>query len=276
MWAQSDDRATAEWALRFGGRVRMADSAWLTAAEKLPAGALRLEGVDLAGTIVDHRDLKLLTGCTELRELILPGTIFNPGAGSTLDANKELAALKTLTKLERFGLSLHFLEHINVQDKGLKEFANLTQIREMRVAMANIRGAGLEPFVNLERLDLNNTRMNDEGMKQIAGMKKLRYLSLRDTFVTDEGLQQLAGLQELETLDLFGLRLTERGMCALPLRKLDIVSNDLGDEELVHIGKMTTLEELYLSYCRHTNKGLAELKGLTNRRVFDSVRSRLD
>ena len=42
------------------------------------------------------------------------------------------------------------------------------------------------------------------------------------------------------------------------------------------IGKMTTLEELSLSYCRHTSKGLADLKGLTNLRVFESVRTRLD
>ena len=165
IWAQGDDRITAEWALRNGGRVRLSGAPWLVDVQALPVGPLRLDGVDLAGTIIDHKDLKLLSSCTELRELILPGTIFNPGAGSNLDANKELAALKPLTKLEKFGLSLHFLQDINVQDKGLKEFANLTQIREMRIARAKVKGDGLASFVNVEKLDLNNTRMTDDGMK---------------------------------------------------------------------------------------------------------------
>jgi hypothetical protein len=34
--------------------------------------------------------LSKLSGLDELTELFLPGPIFNPGAGSTLDANAEL------------------------------------------------------------------------------------------------------------------------------------------------------------------------------------------
>ncbi len=273
VWAQGDDRGTAEWALRNGGRVRLAGAPWMVDVQALPAGAFRLDGVDLAGTIVDHKDLKLLSGCTELRELILPGTIFNPGAGSNLDANKELAALKSLTKLEKFSLSLHFLENINVQDKGLKEFANLTQIREMRIAMARVNGTGLASFVNVEKLDLNNTRMNDEGMKQVAGMKKLRYLSLRDTVVTDEGLRQLAELRDLETLDLFGLRLTDRGVSHLrgltKLKRLNILGSALTDAGVEALEPLKELTELNLYRTQITNAGLSKLKGLKNLTSLD-------
>ena len=93
--AQSD-QPTADWVLQYGGRVRLPNSSeWISDPSGLPKGAFRLEGVDLVGTIIDHRDLGKLSPCTELRELILPGTIFNPGAGSTLDAAASVCPLRS-------------------------------------------------------------------------------------------------------------------------------------------------------------------------------------
>ena len=156
------DLPTAEWVLQFGGRVRLPNSAiWINDPSQLPKANFRLEAVDLIGTIIDHKDLGKLSSCTELRELLLPGTIFNPGAGSTLDANDELKALATLTKLDKLGFSLHFLTNVNVSDKGLKQFANLKQLRELRFSMTRVKGEGLAPFVNAEKLDLSYTPVTD-------------------------------------------------------------------------------------------------------------------
>src|SRR4051794_34490246 len=121
------DRDVASWVVRQGGRVVFdGNSAIINSLIDLPAGDQRVVMVDLVGTTIPPTDLSRLSTLTELRELWLPGPIFNPGAGSRLDANDELKALAPLTKLEKLHFSLHFLTNINVQDKGLEKFKELT------------------------------------------------------------------------------------------------------------------------------------------------------
>ena len=99
-------------------------------ASDLPAGDLTLVAVDLIGTTIDPKEMKRLSSLTELRELMLPGPSFNPGAGSKLDANEEFAALANLRNLEKLWFSLHFLTEIHVDDKGLGHLKGLTQLRD--------------------------------------------------------------------------------------------------------------------------------------------------
>lgn len=52
--AQPDDRAAAEWAIRATGRVRVVGSSnILSRLDQLPEGPIRLEAVDLVGTIIE-------------------------------------------------------------------------------------------------------------------------------------------------------------------------------------------------------------------------------
>ena len=135
------DRAAAEWVIRNGGSVKIAGKLVNTLAD-LPAGDFRLNGVDLIGTIIDPNDMKKLSGLDELTELFLPGPIFNPGAGSRLDINDQIAAFSGLKKLEKLHFSLHFLTNVNIQDKGLAHLKDLTGLRELRLTQSRIKGPG--------------------------------------------------------------------------------------------------------------------------------------
>jgi Leucine-rich repeat (LRR) protein len=194
------------------------------------------------------------------------------------------------------------LSRTPASDAQLAYLAGLTALRKLRLDTTEIGDGGMAhvgKLKMLEDLDLTNTMVSDAGLAQLSGLGKLQRLTLNHTLsrgccrrrcrlkswrlptrrLMTSSAAALAAMPTLRALRLAYTDITEAGLralSALPLRKLDIVSNDLGDEAMVHIGKMTTLEELYLSYCRHTNKGLAELKGLVNLRVFESVRSRLD
>ena len=92
----------AEWVLRASGRVRIVGNpATITEVDALPPTPFRLSAIDLVGTTVPSTELKRLATATELRELQLASPIFTTGAGDKLDANAELKALASLTKLEK-------------------------------------------------------------------------------------------------------------------------------------------------------------------------------
>src|SRR3954470_7752983 len=71
------DREAAEWVIRKGGRVMVNGSRQSIALlADLPAGPLRLTGVDLTGTVLEPKDLQNLEGMQSIRELYLPGSAF--------------------------------------------------------------------------------------------------------------------------------------------------------------------------------------------------------
>ena len=197
LFAQTSDRSVAEWVLRQGGRVMVnGDRRPLADLASLPERNLQITGVDLTGTQITPPDLKRLSHLAELRELFLPGPMWNPNAGSKLDANDELAYLKELHKLERLQFSLHFLTNINIQDKGVALLSGLTQLRELRLAETKV-GKSLAPFIHLRGLDLNETPLNDEGMESLKGMVELERLSMRDTLATDDGLRWVSAASRI-------------------------------------------------------------------------------
>ncbi|MEO8127255.1 MAG: amidohydrolase family protein [Bryobacteraceae bacterium] len=268
------EKAAADFVLRLGGGVQLArNGPFVRELSELPNGPFRIFGVDLVGTTMDPLDMKNLGELPDLEELLLPGTIFNPGAGSRLDANEGFAGLARLHKLKKLYFSLHFLESINVQDKGLAFLKDLTQIEEMRLTMTRIKGPGLAPFVNLRDLDLNDTPMTDDGMKALAGMKHLQRLSVRDTFVGDEGLKQIAGLTELVALDLSGTKVTDAGLSQLKrltkLQKLNLLGTKATDEGLSVLAGMPDLQELNLYRTETTNSGLSKLHTLKKLSALD-------
>lgn len=268
------DRATAEWIIRAGGTVKITGKPGLIRdLADLPDSDFRVTAVDLVGTIIDPAELKRLSTLGEVTELFLPGTIFNPGAGSRLDANDQLKPLASLHKLEKLHFSLHFLTNVNVQDKGLAHLKDLTGIRELRLTQTRVKGPGLAPFTNLRKLDLNYSSFNDDGMQYLAGMKDLTELSLRDTLVSDTGLKHLAGLTNLTSLDLYGANLTDEGVHNLAnlkkLEKLNLLGAAVTDAGLDVIAGLPALRELNLYRSQITNAGLAKLQKLKNLHSLD-------
>ncbi|MBO0723010.1 MAG: hypothetical protein J2P41_19450, partial [Blastocatellia bacterium] len=152
--------------IRQGGRVILAgDRNPIEDVVRLPAGEIRITGIDLVGTLIEPGDLAKIGGLANLKELYLPGPIWNPGAGSRLDANEQLMLLAGLKNLEKLHFSLHFLTNINVQDKGLAHLTGLSELRELRCAQCRITKLSLAPLAKLESVDLSLTPFSDEGMK---------------------------------------------------------------------------------------------------------------
>src|SRR5687768_9102621 len=99
----------AEWIIREGGRVMLnGERTAISSLSALPSADFRITGADLTGTLILPTDMEKLGALKDLRELYLPGPIWNPGAGSRLDANEQLKFLAGLSNLERLDFSLHF------------------------------------------------------------------------------------------------------------------------------------------------------------------------
>ena len=272
--AEPSERAAAEWIIRQGGRVTLEGRpAPIDKIADLPAGELRIRGINLVGTLVAPAEFKRFSGLTSLRVLELPGPQWNPSAGSKLDANAEFQSLANLTGLEKLTFSLHFLTNINVQDKGLARLSKLTHLKELRLAQTQVKGSSLAPFVELRYLDLSYTPVNNEGLASLEGMTQLSKLYLRDTFITDEGLKHLSGLKNLTELDLYGTRVSDAGLPDLKnltsLRKLNLLGAAVTDAGLDELAGMVELRELNLYRTRITNAGLERLKKMKHLATLD-------
>src|SRR5262245_19241670 len=98
----ASDRDLAEWVIRWEGGVILEGSRQpLTDLAQLPAGDFRIVGIDLTGAVMHPGELMKLSGLLTLRELYLPGPIWNPGGGNedATEVFKMLATLKNLEKL---------------------------------------------------------------------------------------------------------------------------------------------------------------------------------
>ena len=188
----ADDRATALWVLRKGGRVLLDGKAEYTVDPfDLPRQAVRIVGVDLHGTVVDPKELEPLGKLGELREVHLPARVWSPTFDIKSPFGDEMFDFfANSKKLLKFEAGLTTLAYLRLGEAGLKRLAPLTQLTDLRVSLVTIKDpATLAPFVNMETLDLNDANITDEMMPGLAGMKKLRRLTMVGTLITDEGLK---------------------------------------------------------------------------------------
>ena len=274
------ERDTAEWVIRSGGRVVLEGNRTpIRDLLSLLDGEIHITGVDLFGTLVEATELEKLSGLSGLKELYLAGPMFNPASGSRLDANAQLKFLAGLKSLEKLSFSLHFLTHVNVQDKGLALLTGLSGLKEFRCAQCKIEKLSLAPLTNLESLDLSFSEFSDEAMKGLADMQNLKRLSLRDTLITDEGLRSIDGLTKLEELDLGGVRISDAGLAHLrnmkAMRKLNLLGANVSDESVDVLTGMPRLMELNLYRSRLTNSGLSRLTALKSLADLDLRYSRV-
>jgi len=97
----ASQREIAEWVIRWEGRVILEGSRQpITELSQIPTGEFTIAGIDLTGAVMLPAELEKLTGLTTLRELYLPGPIWNPGGGNE-DANQVFQSIATLKNLER-------------------------------------------------------------------------------------------------------------------------------------------------------------------------------
>src|SRR5438128_1529705 len=115
----ASQREIAEWAIRWEGRVVLEGSRQpVNEVRQIPAGNIEIVGIDLTGAVMQPAELEKLAGLTTLRELYLPGPIWNPGGGRE-DANDVFKSLATLKNLEKLYVGWHFSAQINVRDEGI-------------------------------------------------------------------------------------------------------------------------------------------------------------
>jgi hypothetical protein len=158
--AEPLDRQVAEWVLRKGGSVTLHPDArivWTIA--ELPGEDFRLQSVNLAGTLIEPKELARLRGLADLKELYLSGPMWNPvccGPQGKMDESDELRNLSGLVSLEKLHLTHHFhstYHGIHVKDHGLEHLAPLKNLSELRLKYCRATAEPLKPFTKLRFLD---------------------------------------------------------------------------------------------------------------------------
>ena len=211
------------------------------------------------------QELVKLDGLKDLRDLYLPGPIWNPGGGRE-DASAAFKTLATLTSVERLAFGWHYNARIQIRDSDIKQLSGWTKLKDLRCAQCGLANADLSQFPQLENLDLSDNPFTNKGMEGLAGLKRLRRLLLRNALVTDDGLKWIAGLSNLEELDLSGVRITDLGIEYLrdlkSLRRLNLLGAKATDAAMNVVAGMKNLEVLNLYRTQVTNTGLAKLQNL--------------
>jgi len=221
-----------------------------------------LKCLDLQHARVTDRGLSYLRSLVVLEKLTLP-----PG---TTDAGlAEVARLPRLKVLWVLG--------DEVTDKGVATLAHVTSLEELSLSGQKMTDACLAHLADLPRLRLLRLwghGFTDAGIVHLQHISSLTSLDLSGMDLTDAGAARLAAMVQIEELNLFNTLLTDRGLAQLAslcsLKKLTLEGMGtnrvrITDEGLVHIGKMTSLEHLYLP-CRNnsiTDRGLGHLVGLS-------------
>ena len=147
------------------------------------------------------------------------------------------------------------------------EMASLTSFAATGTRILSIRG--LEHATNLTELSLEENTIWD--LSPLAGLDKLELLELWDNIITS--VEPLRGLVALHELHLGRNAITEvEPLLDLPsLEKLHIWGNDLDDEDLAVLARMTRLTELAVGSESITDLG--PLAGMTNLDVLRVSRS---
>ena len=262
----ASEREVAEWVLRWEGTVVPEGAAApIRNISELPAGDFHIEAIELTGGVMHPAELKKLEGLTHVRELYLPGPIWNPGGGNE-DRAGVFQALNSLTGVERLAFGWHYNAQMDVGDKEIGALTAWKELKQLRCSQCSLSKLSLAPFTKLQDLDLSYNPFTDEGMAGLAGLKDLRRLMLKDTLVTDEGMKYLKDLTNLEELDLSGARVTDKGVEYLrnlkSVRRLNLLGAQITDAAMDALAGMPNLEVLILYRTKVTNSGLAKLEGL--------------
>src|SRR5687768_8742713 len=242
------NREVAEWVIRWEGRVILEGSRKpIRQMSQIPADGFEIVGIDLTGAVMHPMELQKLAGLTTLRELYLPGPIWNPGGGNE-DGTDVFKAIGTLKNLEKLYVGWHYHALTNIRDAAFSHLTSLTSLKEIRCEKCRITNFSMASFSKLESLDLSYSPFSDKGMEGLAGLKNLKRLILRDSLITDAGLKHVAGLVQLEELDLSGTATTERGLENLRgmtgMRKLNLLGAQATDATMEILAGMKRLKTL--------------------------------
>jgi beta-lactamase regulating signal transducer with metallopeptidase domain/Leucine-rich repeat (LRR) protein len=188
----------------------------------------------------------------QLKKLQLSGEI-NPAVTSEL---------QSLVKLEE----LVIYNHPVLPSTDLAFLSALTRLKKLTVSNLDLRDAAFERIAGLQNLEDLSVELNiatDQGLKHLANAKSLKrvYLKIDQTkfAITPAGLAELARLEQLESLMATHLPAFAgrdgpiNDAAVIPwasklkrLKELQLFNAKLGNESLVAIGQLESLEVLRL------------------------------
>src|SRR5579859_2516389 len=158
------EREVAEWALRWEGSLILEGANEpIRDLSQIPKGDFHIASIDLTAAVMHPVELRKLEGLTHLRQLYLPGRIWNPGEGNE-DKTGVFEALASLTSVERLSFGWHFNSNIEVDDKDIDKLAAWSALKQFRCAQCSLAKAKLSAFSQLRALDLSDSPFTDEGM----------------------------------------------------------------------------------------------------------------
>jgi Leucine-rich repeat (LRR) protein/uncharacterized protein (DUF1330 family) len=253
------------------------------------AGHMQLEELTISGAVTDA-GLAHLAKLTNLKKL----SIYSKG---TTDAgyahlagfiNLEelhvgdighemgdvcLGHMKGMTKLKKINLSRDKLT-----DAGMAHVKNFTEVSELKIESSGVTGAALvhlAPLRNLQKLTIAVSGLTGDSLAHLTGLAELRELELRCyPYSLDKlGAAHIGKLTRLKKFKpgrvkpgalegLAGLTALEELTLGHPLEP------DVGDDDMKHVGALTSLRALYIPNTRVTDAGIKHLTGLTKLQTF--------
>jgi Leucine-rich repeat (LRR) protein len=217
----------------------------------------RLVWLDMMGTKLTSASADTLAGVKTLSHLFL---------GVKLDAS-DVAKLAGLGRLQSLALT------VRDPDAALREISKLPDLKELRLNAAPIGPgyADLAKFTGLEKLQLRGGLgiIPADGWKTLAELPKLRDIDL-GVHDQEDKAQYLQWVDDKREQKPKPWPATADGLARLrDLKALDLTGTAIGDDAFKTIGKLTSLEELYLTCTQVSLAGAKEsLSGLTKLRIL--------
>lgn len=266
----------------WGGKI---DNGVIALASTMPD----LEGISLYETNVDDAGIQALAKLTKLRMLaVLPVERYEKqGFGPTQwsypfiarraerpritgQALQALAGLKTIESLD--------LQDAQIQPGDLALLASWPKLGSL--GLPNVIDEEtvkhLQACRELSHLTLGNREITAAELRRLAAWKSLRHLVISCATLSDEALEALSGLESVESIELIDCGLTDEHLkhlhgsplltelslprneihgpglahvAKLKIKSLGLEFNNVSDETLKDVARLTQVEEIRLSYC---------------------------
>lgn len=185
------------------------------------------------------------------------------GLGNKAGTDAAVAELvKAVPDLERLNVS-----NSTVTDAAFVELAKLGKLKELSAFGTPITAAALKSIARLplRRLDISKTAVGDEGLEALkdSSIENLWFNNMKG--VTKKGVAALAAMPKLTNLVLQFAELNgevEELAKSKSLKELTMMSSKLDDVGGVALGKVTTLQNLFLWNTAITDKTVEAISAL--------------
>ena len=191
--------------------------------------------------------------------------------------DEDLAVIAKLSNLKQLDLHSEV-----ITDAGISKLVCLTKLESLTFwgspLLTDECCRSLGQIKSLRCLHFGSTEnFTVKGLKLLEGLKELQECNF-GRIGGDEGLALISGFTKLQELNVGGNdAVTTKGIACLTklvaLRSLTIGYVPVNDECLREVGKIKSLERLYLNELAITNDGLRHLSGLSNLKFLEIYNS---